>query len=207
MSAAERDASPGGASPREVERTASLSRDGRYRYALGRRWGDGPSVTWVMLNPSTADYRQDDPTIRRCMAFSRAWGFGAMTVVNLFALRSPEPRALLDAADLCAGLLGPGGARALRSALRSEWGDASVVAAWGNLHPRLAEASEAARALVPEGTWCLGVTGRGEPRHPLYVRGDALPRPWRRAGSRAPSEGVWGEGALSVFGAQPTMAA
>jgi hypothetical protein len=52
-----------------------------------------------MLNPSTADERRDDPTIRRCIGFSRARGFGGKTVVNLFALRTPEPRDLREHAD------------------------------------------------------------------------------------------------------------
>ena len=40
---------------------ARLSDCGTYRYTLGRRWDDGPTATFVMLNPSTADASQDDP--------------------------------------------------------------------------------------------------------------------------------------------------
>lgn len=178
-----------------MERTASFSRDRRYRYALGRRWGDGPTLTWVMLNPSMADHRRDDPTMRRCISFSKAWGFGGLRVVNLFALRSPEPRALLDAHDP----LGPRGERTLREALRPSEGDdlgdagSTVIAAWGNVHPRLAARAEGVRAILPDRTWCLGITMRGEPRHPLYVRGDAEPSELAAT--------------LSVFRAAPTMAA
>ncbi len=165
-----------------MERTASYSRDRRYRYALGRRWGEGRTLTWVMLNPSMADERRDDPTIRRCISFSQEWGFSALQVVNLFALRTPHPRALLEAGDA----LGPRGEHTLRTAIR----DAEVVvAAWGNVHPRLAGRAEAVRRLLPPDAWCLGVTGRGEPRHPLYVPGGTMPA------------------TLSVFGAAPTMAA
>lgn len=173
-----------------MERTASFSRDRRYRYALGRRWGDGPTLTWVMLNPSMADHRRDDPTIRRCIRFSQAWGFGGLRVVNLFALRSPRPGALLEAA----GLLGSRGARALREALRSPDHDGdAVIAAWGNVPLQLAPRADAVRAILPAGTWCLGVTMRGEPRHPLYVRADAEPSELAAT--------------LSVFRGAPTMAA
>jgi len=135
-----------------------------------------------MLNPSTADARDDDPTLRRCIAFSRAWGFGGLRVVNVVAYRASDPRVLLEASDLT----GPRGARVLRRALREA--DA-VVAAWGNVHPRLAAHAEAVRARLPEGTWCLGLTARGEPRHPLYVAGGTNPV------------------TLSVFRGAPTMAA
>lgn len=87
-----------------VQRRALLSPDGRYRYVLEREWDpEGSSVCWVMLNPSTADADVDDPTVRRCLRFTRRWaasdpelGIGRMTVVNLFARRSTSPEALLD---------------------------------------------------------------------------------------------------------------
>ncbi|MCB9492102.1 MAG: DUF1643 domain-containing protein [Dehalococcoidia bacterium] len=173
-----------------MKRSASFSRDRRYRYELGRRWGLGPAVTWVMLNPSTADATVDDPTIRRCIDFSRSWGFGALRVVNLFALRTPEPSALLHVDDL----LGPGGDRRLREVLRAVLRAADeVVVAWGNVHPRLGARVEAIASLLPAETSCLGLTARGEPRHPLYVRGDTRRVPFGEA--------------LSVFRATRTMAA
>lgn len=176
------------ASGEEIVRTASFSRDRRYRYTLGRRWGRGPSLTWVMLNPSTADHQRDDPTIRRCIAFSRAWGFDGLVVVNLFALRSPQPAVLLDAEDA----LGPMGGRVLRRVLR-ESAPGSVVAAWGNVEPRLARRAEEVRAILPADALCLGLTDRGQPRHPLYVPGGRQP--------------VVLASTLSVFRGPPTMAA
>lgn len=49
---------------------------GEYRYLLTRTVdpllaSTGPTLLFVMLNPSTADERVDDPTIRRCAGFAR----------------------------------------------------------------------------------------------------------------------------------------
>ena len=152
----------------ELRGAASFSRDGHYRYSLTRRWAPGPRITWVLLNPSTADARQDDPTIRRCIDFSRRWGFGALEVVNLFALRTPHPAVLRSAADP----VGPGNDRALRRAIeRSE----AVVAAWGN-HGAFVDRANEVRAVLPGDALALGLTGRGEPAHPLYLPGDREPR-------------------------------
>src|SRR5687768_14824465 len=86
-----------GSSP--VERDARFSDCGTYRYNLTRLWDARLiRVCWVMLNPSTADQHEDDATIRRCIGFSRSWGAGALTVVNLFAFRATQPRDLWAAA-------------------------------------------------------------------------------------------------------------
>ncbi|MGB1439119.1 MAG: DUF1643 domain-containing protein, partial [Luminiphilus sp.] len=74
-----------------MQRSAGFSRCGGYRYWLKRQWSTLPGVTLVGLNPSSADARKDDATLRRVIGFARDWGFGAVTVVNLFAWRTPRP--------------------------------------------------------------------------------------------------------------------
>lgn len=157
---------------------ARFSADGRYRYRLWRHWdASRPRVAFVMLNPSTADARRDDPTIRRCIGFARRWGFGGVEVVNLFALRAPDPRALRVAADP----VGPANDRYLRRTLRSV---SHIVLAWGT--DRMARRSSGARLLFSRRrSRCLGLTRSGEPRHPLYLRGDARLVPVRA--SRRPA--------------------
>lgn len=144
---------------------ATISPCGLYRYTLARRWGPGSgSVLWIMLNPSTADADADDPTIRACRAFSERWGKNALEVVNLFALRSTDPRKLTDAEDP----VGPENDDHIVQAVeRSDL----IVAAWGargNLYGRDDEVSRflALRSRVPR---CLGITKAGDPRHPLYI--------------------------------------
>ena len=80
-----------GGLPPGVRGDARFSRDRRYRYSLVRRWGEGPRVAWVMLNPARASADADDRTVRRCTDFARRWGCGSMEVVNLFALVAPAP--------------------------------------------------------------------------------------------------------------------
>ena len=58
-----------------LEQNAVISACGKYRYVLTRQVRPGPKIaTFIMLNPSTADATQDDPTIRRCIGFARQWG-------------------------------------------------------------------------------------------------------------------------------------
>lgn len=153
-----------------------ISECGRYRYRLFREWEPSRRmpILWVMLNPSTADASVDDPTIRRCIAFSKAWGYGAMWVGNVYAYRSTDPAAL--------STLGANEARGphLHGHL---WGMASesalTVCAWGAHVPRLGDET-LHNISGPGGLWCLGKTKHGAPRHPLYVKGDTPLQEWDR---------------------------
>jgi len=150
--------------------TADFSPDGVYRYALHRSWRGlfdavcAPRVClFVMLNPSTADARVLDPTVRRCVAYAAAWGYDTLVVGNLFALRSTDPSVLEHHADP----VGPDNDAWLeRLAHRAD----RIVAGWGNhgaLHGRGAHVVQAL-SRVRE-VHALHVTREGEPGHPLYL--------------------------------------
>lgn len=142
-----------------------MSDCGLYRYALTRTWADGPWALFVMLNPSTADAMQDDPTIRRCVAFAKREGCGSLEVVNCYAWRATDPTALREQPGR--DIVGPQNRQAVRAGVARA---SLVICAWG-AHP---VGSSPVPTIVAEADrWCLGVTKDGSPRHPLYVRGDA----------------------------------
>ena len=154
--------------PLPVIRDATFSPCGRYRYTLRRQWDESkPSALFVMLNPSTATALLDDPTIRRCIGFAKAWGYGGLLVGNIFAMRSTDPDVLYDADDP----VGPDNDAAL-AGLHSE--AALTVAAWG-VHGKYLGRGNAVLRRLGGAVRCLGQTKDGHPRHPLYIAGDCMP--------------------------------
>jgi hypothetical protein len=145
-----------------------------------------------MLNPSTADAFKVDPTVRRCLGFAQAWGSGGLVVLNAFALRSTDPLALYGHRDP----VGPENDRVIRETLE-RYQPAQVVAGWGE-HAAKISRYGARRPAVPRGqrpgSWqsraseiaamlgdsllALKVTKDGNPGHPLYLPGTAVPLPW-----------------------------
>lgn len=154
--------------------TAVISADRVYRYELRRTWDPARgAVRWIMLNPSTADADTDDATIRRCVAFTRAWGYGGILVHNLFALRAVNPRTLRTHPDP----IGPDNAAHLYGHIT----DAGMtVCAWGTGGALDCRGAIVAARLRLRGTPLhhLGVTVAGHPLHPLYLSAAARPRPW-----------------------------
>jgi hypothetical protein len=51
------------------------------------------------LNPSKADEHRFDNTVKKWIAWTRAWGFGALGVVNAYAHRSTDPKKLREVED------------------------------------------------------------------------------------------------------------
>lgn len=160
-----------------LKRTARISACSAFRYSLARKWGEDPSLVFVMLNPSTADAAVDDPTIRRCMGFAQRDGFDGIQVVNLYAYRATDPKAL----RACPDPIGPENNRFLHLLLAEQARHGTpVVAAWGALAD--ADRVEEVLTMVPSVKWrCLGLTKAGAPRHPLYVRGDQPLTPFATA--------------------------
>ena len=163
--------------PLPVIRDATFSPCGRYRYTLRRQWDESkPSALFVMLNPSTATALLDDPTIRRCIGFAKAWGYGGLLVGNIFAMRSTNPHVLYKADD-------PIGVDNDVALVNLHHEAVLTVAAWG-VHGKLnGRGDRVLQLLVGHAypgrlggpVYCLGTTKEGYPRHPLYIAGDTDP--------------------------------
>lgn len=158
--------------------SAVISPCGLYRYRLGRRVTASDRVAlFVMLNPSTADAEQDDPTIRRCIGFARSWGCGKLLVVNLFAFRATKPADMMAASDP----IGPDNNRAiLDAALDASLSGGPIICAWG-AHGKFGDRDRevlAMLAALPAEPMSLGETAQNLPRHPLYLKGDCKPLPY-----------------------------
>lgn len=140
-----------------------------YRYSLVHTWDASlPTMTFVMLNPSTADEQDLDPTLRRCKGFAIREGYGSIRVLNLYAYRTKDPKELFRAEDpvgpenddTLAGLSGP------------------VVAAWGGDAKR--ERVRRALEILPRTLLAFGFTKSGQPWHPLYLPRDLELTEWKR---------------------------
>lgn len=148
---------------------AKLSADGRYRHWLSRVWGMPAPLVFIMLNPSTADAEVDDPTIRRCIGFAKAWGMGGIRVVNLYPFRATKPE------DLWKAPLprGQGNLSYIEQAIDPH---GLAIAAWG-AHGKEAQVREVRTMFYDEGIplYALKLTVSGQPSHPLYIAGDTIP--------------------------------
>ena len=81
-----------------MKKDAAISECGKYRYSLVREWDKSKGkVLFIMLNPSIANAEVDDPTIKKCISFSKNWGYGGLMVANLFAYITPYPKELFTA--------------------------------------------------------------------------------------------------------------
>jgi hypothetical protein len=152
--------------------SAIFSEDRIYRYALWREWpmldgeerqGSGCERAYALfigLNPSTADEVKDDPTIRRCKAFAKSWGYGHMCMTNLFAFRATNPNEMIAAVDP----IGPDNDEWLNRLAKDAW---VLVAAWGEHGKHRGRATEIV-ARFPN-LKCFGINKNGSPKHPLYL--------------------------------------
>lgn len=166
---------------------ATATMAGRFRYTLERRWGEGPALLWIMLNPSTADGTKDDPTIRRVVSFTEGFGHHAATIINLFALRATNPGELLAADDP----IGPLNDKHISEQLIEH---PLAVCAWGAVHPKLQWRIDDIRGfLIGHGAYCLGKTQAGWPRHPLYLAKNTPLSAWP-LGNLAMRGGRFGDG-------------
>ncbi len=154
--------------------TAVYSDCEHYRYALTRVWDvSAPKALFVMLNPSTATERQNDPTVERCERRARALRFGSFRVCNIFAWRDTDPKKMRKAADP----VGPENDTNILDGCF--WAD-TIVCAWGTHGAFQDRGPEVARLIGRTGRPMhhLGLSKFGHPKHPLYISYETQPMPW-----------------------------
>ncbi|MEG9528259.1 MAG: DUF1643 domain-containing protein [Hyphomicrobiales bacterium] len=161
-----------------IARSANLSRCGAHRFTLTRTWSlEGGHVCFIGLNPSTADHRQDDPTVRRWIRSARSWGYGGFTAVNPYPLRTSSPAECRAWAQYMVN--GPDWyARDvihfsnLPTLVRAAKAAALVVACWGagawdpEFVDHVFEEITTGEAPWPD-VHCFGLTADGSPIHPM----------------------------------------
>lgn len=172
--------------PNDGPSACMFSEDRVYRYRLEHIFdtsklgcepagqGIAGSVNFVMLNPSTADEKQLDPTLRRCKGFARQWGFGSFVVTNLFAFRATSPLDMKRALD-------PVGPENDRQILIEAYRAELVVVGWGS-HGHFIQRDVRVLSLLKDyakRVCYLGLTGSGLPRHPLFVASNTELQDWK----------------------------
>lgn len=165
-----------------MKRETVFSECRKYRYTLWREWdidllsGSADDlrhgekfVMFIGLNPSTANETEDDPTIRRCVSFSKRWGYGAFCMTNLFAFRATDPKEMKKHPT-------PEGSM---DAFYLSWiaqHAGLIVAAWGKHGAHLNQDKITLDFVSKLGNvYHLGLNKDGTPKHPLYLKSDSRP--------------------------------
>lgn len=144
---------------------AEISLCNTYRYFLQRTWDrdiNNKMMTFIMLNPSKADALKDDPTIRKCVMLAKKENCSGIYVINLFALRSSQPKDLY----IHNNPVGPDNDYWIDEITKKS---KIIVVAWGNDGNLLNRDIEVCEKLKSLGLnlYCLGLNKNGSPKHPL----------------------------------------
>jgi hypothetical protein len=154
-----------------------------YRVYLEWRWSTAPALYVCMLNPSTADAFKLDPTITGLVKRAKAWGYGAVVVVNLFALRATNPADMLAHA----APVGPDNDAVLAATMAQAFNEGSpLLVGWGNHGSHMGRDKVVVEMAQRQGfqLMALAVNDNGQPRHPLYVGHEVRPKLWTVSPSR-----------------------
>ncbi|MET3576097.1 DUF1643 domain-containing protein [Bhargavaea ullalensis] len=140
----------------------------RHRYRLNVIWDVlKPSCLFIMINPSTADAMEPDPTLNRCVGFAERHGFGSLEVVNLYSYRTKDVKELWNSGELHC----PENDLRVKEAIRTA---DQVIVAWGNEGANNGKYRLALDWIREAGKtpYCFGKTASGMPKHPLFLPRD-----------------------------------
>jgi hypothetical protein len=156
-----------------IEKDAVISGEHQeYRYSLRRIWDkEKEIITFVLMNPSTADAMEDDMTVKKCVKLASFNGFGGIEIVNLYSFRATKPESLIGQGKKY--LIGDDCDSYILNSARNR----KVVLGWGNIAKELKEVKkykrdeEVAEMLQNKDNelHCLALTAKGCPKHPLFI--------------------------------------
>ncbi len=133
-----------------------------YRYVLHRVWDSSkPKIAFIGLNPSTANEQIDDNTVRKCINIAKRDGYGQMTMLNAYAYRSTDPKALTAQPNAVGTYNDHHITKECKTADK-------IVVAWGN-HATEDRHYTLLKVLDGYQLWCFAKNNNGKPKHPLYV--------------------------------------
>ena len=146
----------------------------QHRYHLWPGWESIKRlVSFIMLNPSTADELANDPTIERCQRRAMAGAYRGLEIANRFALRSINAKAL-NAVEYPDNPIGIGSNKAIAEAASG----ASVVIRGRCKHRSYVDCGEGALGVprtIRIRSHALKLNGNGTPAHPLHLPYSAQP--------------------------------
>lgn len=144
---------------------AYLSPDRVFRYWLVRIWDSSlPVMANWGANPSTADEKENDQTIRKDMGFSERNGCGGLLKMNVGAFRATKPKDWYRAADP----FGPENSIQDMHTYCETFNATKFLAAWGKCIGLFAPRGDLIAREFPD-MMCLGKTADGTPRHTLML--------------------------------------
>lgn len=159
----------------EIKRWATFSACRQYRYSLRRAWDDSkPKLVLVMMNPSTADEHDDDPTTTFCIRHvaRRYEKYGRYEAVNLYPIVGSDPEIIKE----CPIHVHQRNERRIMHAASSA---DSIIVAWGKAGQHDSRAFRVAHMLRHHDLYCFGKNKDGSPRFPRALKKDVPVVLWR----------------------------
>jgi len=151
-------------------KSAEFSPDRKHRYSLWRIWDPiKPCCTFIGLNPSIADEDINDHTVTRCANYAKDWGYGGMYMLNLFSFRATYPAVMKCCRDHSHS---SNNLHILRIVFKCS----KIICAWGNHGSFENRDQEILRLLRGYDLYCLDISKTGQPKHPLYLKKDLVPK-------------------------------
>lgn len=159
-------------------KTANVSICEKHRYRLSREWKEsGLLFAYFGVNPSKADSKRDDATVKKWIGFTDRNGGRGFVVGNVFSFRSTDVKEL----SVTNEPIGPENSKYVQNIIN----DADVlVPCWGNtskVNKELRHHFEALKlTLFMSGKpiFIFGLTKSGDPIHPLMIGYSTPMTPW-----------------------------